>query len=75
MPIVEKNKKSLDAMDAYMEVAAASNKSSDFDYFDGPDDYKKSTVLEAEDCITDIREYDVPYHVRVSIDKGMGTWF
>jgi DNA polymerase epsilon subunit 1 len=27
--------------------------------------------MEASDFIIDIREYDVPYHVRVAIDKGM----
>ena len=26
--------------------------------------------LQASDFIVDIREYDVPYHVRVCIDKG-----
>lgn len=27
--------------------------------------------MNASDYIIDIREYDVPYHVRVAIDKGM----
>ena len=27
-------------------------------------------MMEASDFIVDIREYDVPYHVRVAIDKG-----
>lgn len=26
--------------------------------------------IQASDFIVDIREYDVPYHVRVCIDKG-----
>lgn len=26
--------------------------------------------MHASDFIVDIREYDVPYHVRVAIDKG-----
>lgn len=36
--------------------------------------YKQS---EPTDCITDIREYDVPYHVRVSIDLKIfcGMWY
>lgn len=31
----------------------------------------------AKDLITDIREYDVPYHCRVCIDTGLraGKWF
>ena len=28
------------------------------------------SVADASDFIVDIREYDVPYHVRVAIDKG-----
>jgi DNA polymerase elongation subunit (family B) len=27
--------------------------------------------VDASDFIIDIREYDVPYHVRVAIDKGV----
>lgn len=27
--------------------------------------------MQASDFIVDIREYDVPYHVRVCIDKGL----
>ncbi|ODQ80376.1 hypothetical protein BABINDRAFT_35491 [Babjeviella inositovora NRRL Y-12698] len=32
---------------------------------------------DAAACIEDIREYDVPYHVRVAIDKGIrvGKWY
>lgn len=41
------------------------------DFFDDHHDSRKTTsVLEASDCIIEIREYDVPYHVRVAIDKG-----
>ena len=28
-------------------------------------------IADASDFIIDIREYDVPYHVRVAIDKGL----
>jgi DNA polymerase epsilon subunit 1 len=69
LPIAEANKKKVNAMDAYMEVAAAQGEASGFDYYDDSAD-KKSTVLDAADAIIDIREYDVPYHVRVSIDKS-----
>lgn len=34
------------------------------------DDKRPNTFVDASDFIVDIREYDVPYHVRVSIDKG-----
>lgn len=29
-----------------------------------------NTSIDASDYIVDIREYDVPYHVRVMIDNG-----
>lgn len=43
-----------------------------FDLFDDErDDTKRNIdVADASDFIVDIREYDVPYHVRVAIDKG-----
>jgi DNA polymerase elongation subunit (family B) len=43
-----------------------------FDIFDETNDYDKrpSGVADASDFIVDVREYDVPYHVRVAIDKG-----
>lgn len=47
----------------------------DFDLFDNDlrdDDRNTSTsISEASDFIVDIREYDVPYHVRVMIDLGI----
>lgn len=86
MPIAEKNRKSMNAMDTYAEVARwvrylagrilaltdfrSINVSSGF-Y--GDDDYYRkqiNEVTDASDHIVDIREYDVPYHVRVAIDKG-----
>lgn len=43
-----------------------------FDIFDDDYDYDRrpNTTIDASDFILDIREYDVPYHVRVAIDKG-----
>jgi DNA polymerase elongation subunit (family B) len=43
-----------------------------FDLFDDPreSDPRSTGVVDATDFIVDIREYDVPYHVRVAIDKG-----
>jgi DNA polymerase elongation subunit (family B) len=44
-----------------------------FDLFDDEmvEDPRRNNTLHASDYIIDIREYDVPYHVRVSIDKGI----
>jgi DNA polymerase epsilon subunit 1 len=45
-----------------------------FDLFDDERDDEKrlnASVADASDFITDIREWDVPYHVRVMIDLSM----
>ncbi|KAK4446572.1 DNA polymerase epsilon catalytic subunit A [Podospora aff. communis PSN243] len=79
MPIAEKNKKGMDAMDTYAEVASANN--ANFDLFDNDlrDDERRNNAsfAEASDFIVDIREYDVPYHVRVMIDLDIrvGLWY
>lgn len=85
MPIAEKNKKNVTAMDTYAEMAryettpnvqwrnVTDNRrtSAGFDLFDDElDESRPNAALNASDFIIDIREYDVPYHVRVSIDKG-----
>ncbi|KAK3997967.1 DNA polymerase epsilon catalytic subunit A [Cladorrhinum sp. PSN332] len=78
MPIAEKNKKGMDAMDTYAEVA---NANGNFDLFDEDsriDDRRhNASFAEASDFIVDIREYDVPYHVRVMIDMDIrvGNWY
>ena len=42
-----------------------------FNLFDDEvDDRRQNTYVDPSKYIVDIREYDVPYHVRVSIDKG-----
>lgn len=76
MPIAEKNKGKMSALDAYAEVASAS---AGFDIFDDAEDDRKRTgaSMDPTDHIVDIREYDVPYHVRVAIDKDIriGKWY
>ncbi|KAG8529220.1 DNA polymerase epsilon catalytic subunit [Bacidia gigantensis] len=77
MPIAEKNKKNMNAMDTYAEVA---NANAGFDLFDEDErrhEHLKTSVVDASDFIVDIREYDVPYHVRVAIDKDIriGKWY
>ena len=76
MPIAEKNKTNLNAMDTYVEVVSAN---AGFDIFDGAqtNDKQSNGILDASDFVVDIREYDVPYHVRVTIDKDIriGKWY
>lgn len=48
-----------------------------FDLFDDErdNDRRLNGIADASDYIVDIREYDVPYHVRVAIDKGrVSNW-
>ena len=76
MPIAEKNKGNVNAMDTYAEVACAN---AGIDIFDNDFEYEKrpTSFLDASDFIIDIREYDVPYHVRVAIDNDIrvGKWY
>lgn len=55
------------------ETDAFSSAKAGFDLFDELQDDPRhmDKVIDASDFIVDIREFDVPYHVRVAIDKGM----
>ncbi|KIX02214.1 DNA polymerase epsilon catalytic subunit A [Rhinocladiella mackenziei CBS 650.93] len=76
MPIAEKNKEKVNAMDTYAEVASAT---AGFDVYDEKQaqGIRLNGIAEAKDYIVDIREFDVPYHVRVTIDKDIriGKWY
>ena len=69
LPIAERNKLKMNAMDTYAEVASAN---AGFDFYDDERDseIRSNGIIDASNFIVDIREYDVPYHVRVAIDKG-----
>ncbi|XP_072950830.1 DNA polymerase epsilon catalytic subunit A-like [Typha angustifolia] len=60
--IVERNQKKLDASEAFESIYCEKSKERPQDYLD---------------CIIDLREYDVPYHVRFSIDNDIrcGQWY
>ncbi|KAJ6167043.1 DNA polymerase epsilon catalytic subunit A [Penicillium chermesinum] len=76
LPLAEKNKKNAGVMDAYVEMTTAT---AGFDLYDDEDtnEQRPNGNVQASDYIVDIREYDVPYHVRVSIDKDIriGKWY
>ncbi|EDN08920.1 hypothetical protein HCAG_05419 [Histoplasma mississippiense (nom. inval.)] len=75
LPIAQKNKKNVNAMDTYAEMASSNV---GFDLFDEEvNDRPQKAFIDASEYIVDIREYDVPYHVRVSIDKDIriGKWY
>ncbi|XP_073146772.1 DNA polymerase epsilon catalytic subunit A-like [Henckelia pumila] len=62
MHVVERNRAKLDAEDAYESILTGKSKQRPQDFMD---------------CIIDLREYDVPYHVRFAIDNDVrcGQWF
>ncbi|KAK9238698.1 hypothetical protein V1525DRAFT_431564 [Lipomyces kononenkoae] len=77
MPLAEKNKKMLDALDVYAEVATGGI-DLDNDFADVSSQINKtSREVDVTEYITDVREYDVPYYVRASIDNDIriGKWY
>ena len=54
------------------KLADGSSANAGFDLFDDEhdNDGRLNGIADASDFIVDIREFDVPYHVRVAIDKG-----
>ncbi|XP_057456006.1 DNA polymerase epsilon catalytic subunit A-like [Lotus japonicus] len=63
MHVVERNQAKSDAAEAYESILTGRRR-----------DEKPQDFL---DCIVDLREYDVPYHVRFAIDKDIrcGQWY
>ncbi|GAA5968501.1 hypothetical protein JCM11641_007661 [Rhodosporidiobolus odoratus] len=87
LPIATKNREMLDAVDTYAEVIAGETNYAAMDY-DMEDGFGKSESFvkgaggsgptgNPPDAILDIREYDVPYYLRVAIDKSVrvGLWY
>ncbi|XP_068664091.1 DNA polymerase epsilon catalytic subunit A-like isoform X2 [Aristolochia californica] len=62
MSVVERNQAKLDAAEAYGSIFSGKSNQRSQDYID---------------CIVDLREYDVPYHVRFAIDNDIrcGQWY
>lgn len=60
--VVERNQKKIDGSEAYESIFSGNRKERPQDYID---------------CILDLREYDVPYHVRFAIDNDIrsGQWY
>ncbi|KAL9143406.1 hypothetical protein ABFS82_14G234200 [Erythranthe guttata] len=60
--VVERNQAKLEAEDAYESILTGKS---------------KQRLQDFVDCINDLREFDVPYHVRFAIDKDIrcGQWY
>ena len=86
-PLAIANGAKRDAVDAYAEVVNATADAStrieiDGEFGDDPDAETQGTAAggrdrDPRDAIIDIREYDVPYYLRVAIDNEMrvGLWY
>lgn len=59
-------------MESSLLVAYSKSANPGFELYDDEQNNYKGPIgiTDASDFIVDIREYDVPYHVRVAIDKG-----
>ncbi|ODQ63222.1 DNA polymerase epsilon catalytic subunit A [Nadsonia fulvescens var. elongata DSM 6958] len=75
MPIIQMNQKSQDTVDIYAQVSESVN-DMEID-FNGVSKPKHIKQADAVDLIYDIKEFDVPYHVRVAIDREIrvGKWY
>ncbi|XP_030948944.1 DNA polymerase epsilon catalytic subunit A-like [Quercus lobata] len=60
--VVQRNQEKFDAAEAYESIIAGKREQRPQDFVD---------------CIVDLREYDVPYHVRFAIDNDVrcGQWY
>ncbi|KAI8635918.1 hypothetical protein BD408DRAFT_448821 [Parasitella parasitica] len=75
--IAKKNQEKINTLDSYAEVINATN---NIGYENQPHFAAMSTRKSSEESlqnITDIREYDVPYYVRVAMDLDIrvGLWY
>ncbi|KAJ9554747.1 hypothetical protein OSB04_009361 [Centaurea solstitialis] len=62
MHVVERNQEKFNAAEAYESILAGKS---------------KERIQDFIECIADLREYDVPYHVRFAIDNDIrsGLWY
>ena len=77
LPLALANSAKLDAVDAYAEVVEASStmqmemeNASGWEGLGESVTSKKNRTADPRELITDIREYDVAYYLRVAIDNG-----
>ncbi|KAF5354069.1 hypothetical protein D9756_007250 [Leucocoprinus leucothites] len=82
VPLAQTNGAKRDAVDAYAEVINATTGGAIMDIdFEGDlgEQSLKSSARERDprECIIDVREYDVPYYLRVAIDNEIrvGLWY
>ncbi|CAO3595323.1 unnamed protein product [Absidia cylindrospora] len=77
LPVVKKNQRKTEAIDTYTEVVNESNHISYEQQHSSASMSSRRNPQEVLENIIDIREYDVPYYVRVAIDLDIrvGLWY
>lgn len=77
MPIVKENQSRRSTRDVFQVLSANTVNSQDGRQSDFLKARANETAADPTSFIDDIREHDVPYHVRVSIDKSIriGKWY
>ncbi|KAH9660041.1 DNA polymerase epsilon catalytic subunit A [Citrus sinensis] len=73
LQVVERNQAKFDAAEAYESILTGKRSESIFDDLN----YREQRPQDFLDCIVDLREYDVPYHIRFAIDNDVrcGQWY
>ncbi|KAG0164792.1 DNA polymerase epsilon catalytic subunit [Apophysomyces sp. BC1034] len=76
LPAAKKNQEKIDAIDTYTEIIRETNQVI-YDEYGSTPAYNQKNPHEAIENIIDVREYDIPYYIRVAIDLDIrvGIWY
>ncbi|KAG1384872.1 hypothetical protein G6F61_000060 [Rhizopus arrhizus] len=76
LPVVEKNKAKRDAVDTYAEMVNTTN-GIKYNHANSNRTIARRNPDETLENIIDIREYDIPFHIRMAIDLDIrvGLWY
>ncbi|ODN97119.1 DNA polymerase epsilon catalytic subunit A [Cryptococcus amylolentus CBS 6273] len=80
-PLAKSNSEKFTAVDAYADVvsaeAAANGHDDEEKAWGAEDDSRKRKDKEPSECIIDVREHDIAFHLRVAIDLDIrvGLWY
>lgn len=76
-PIIKDNQMKKDSRDIYHPMTMNFNTATDNEFSSVADANKTDPATDPMTYLDDIREYDVPYHARVSIDNDLrvGKWY
>ncbi|WVN90957.1 DNA polymerase epsilon catalytic subunit A [Cryptococcus depauperatus CBS 7841] len=81
LPLAQSNSQKFTAVDAYADVvsaeAAANGRHEEEKAWGAEDDIRKKKDREPSECVIEVREHDLAYHLRVAIDLNIrvGLWY